>query len=246
MPANHWAIDAMIASYTYLYQVVYGATYHDLGPVGVSHYGAAVASAPFEIEFLAFAPDPAAVVAALREYPARPGERHVLDVFHAGPDPGGMVPAYGALGYQIRRTRPILSARLPAPLVSARIPVTAIAQPEDAARANLSLGIEGERIPPETVGDRHLHNFAAEIDGRVVGWAQLITRQPGAGYLNQLVTLSAYRRRGAAGALLNRVHQHAWRLGCDRMVLIASDMAQGFYQRRGYRPVAYLSVFWPR
>jgi GNAT superfamily N-acetyltransferase len=246
MPANHWAIDAMIASYNTVYQAVYGTTYDDRGPVGVSYYGAADVGAPFQIEFLAFAPDPAAVVAAARDYPARPGERHVINVFHAGPDPGDLVAAYVALGYQIRRTRPILSARLPAPLVSARIPVVEITAPEQAAQANLSLSVEGERIPPETVGSPHIRNWVAEIDGQTVGWTQLVTRQPGIGYLNQLMTLSAYRRRGAAGALLSRAHQLAWRLGCDRMVLIASDMAEGFYRRRGYRAVSYLSVFWPR
>ena len=242
---NWWAAEAMIASYNYVYRVAFGTTYTDLGAVGVSHYGKAKVGASFQIEFLALSDQPEAVAQAIHAYPTRPGEEYVLDVFHARFDPGILIDQYAALGFDYRSTRTIQGRGLPVPARDQLVATYKIQNSEQVARVNPRLAADGETIYPQTVADPCIHNYAAEVNGQVAGWAQLVTVQPLVAYLHQLYTLVAYRRRGVAAALLDQVHTEAWKMGCQHVVLIPSTMAMALYANYAYRPLLYFSVFKP-
>ncbi|MEW6402296.1 MAG: GNAT family N-acetyltransferase [Chloroflexota bacterium] len=242
--AHWWAIEAMIASYNHVYKVVYGTTYETLDAVAVSNYGSAPI-ASFQLEFLALDDDPARVHAAVQDYKTD-GEKYVLDVFHESPAALRMKAQYSDLGYAFVRTGPILGIELPVQARGDISFVKRIEMKEQLEVANQSLSREGETIPAETLGDPYIRNYYAEADGQAVGWAQLVTIYPGAGYVNQLFTLSGYRNRRIGSALIERLHTECDQLGLGHVVLVSSEMAMGLYRRLGYRLLAFFTAFRPR
>ena len=79
-----WAVEAMIASYNHVYQVIYKTKYETHGPIGVSIYNnAPIAS--FHYEFLALSADSQAVMNAVCQYPLPDNKEYVIDVFHPAP-----------------------------------------------------------------------------------------------------------------------------------------------------------------
>lgn len=242
--AHWWAIEAMIASYNHVYKVAYGTTYETRGAVGISDY-TRMPMESFKLEFLALDEDPVKVHAAVRSFETK-GRKFVLDVFHEEPSVASLNAAYEALGYDFIRTGPILGIELPMP---ARGDISVVQKIETVAQlefANRSLSGEDETIPVEVLGNPHIQNFYAEMDGQAVGWAQLVTLYPGAGYINQLFTLSNYRNRRIGSALIETIHAECDRLNLGHVILVSSDMAMGLCQRLGYRPLAYFTAFRPR
>jgi len=241
---NSWAVEAMIRSYNHAYHVGFGSSYQDIGGVGVSHYGK-VPFTDLKMEFLAYDSDPVVVIGKVNSYPKKPGDKFVINSFHDEPTDPETKRQYESLGYKWIETAMVMGLSL------AEIPsrswthVHIIELLEQVEFANQGLGLGGERIPPETLGDPHIFNFYAELEHRAVGWAQLVTVYEGVGYINQLYTLPVYRQRGIGGRLLRRAHQEASRLGLQRMVLLASEIGMSLYRRAGYTPLAYLSVFKP-
>ena len=74
---NWWAVEAMIASYNHVYQVVYKTRYEEHGAIGVSIYdNTPVASSHYE--FLALSPDLHAVTDALHAYPIPDGKQYIV------------------------------------------------------------------------------------------------------------------------------------------------------------------------
>lgn len=242
--AHWWAIEAMIASYNHVYKVAYGTTYETIGAVGVSDYAAAPI-ASFQLEFLALDEDPVKVHEAVRGF-ERKGQEFVLDVFHESPAALRLKAQYNDLGYDFIRTGPILGLELPIPARGDISFVKRIETAEHLNLANQSLQAEGEVIQLETLGDPCIQNYYAEMDGQAVGWAQLVTLYPGAGYVNQLFVLSGYRNRRIGSALMERIHAECGRLNLGHIVLVSSEMAMHLYRRLGYRPLAYFTAFRPR
>ncbi len=240
---DRWAIEAMIASYTYVYQVLDHATYETYGPLGVLRYSAS-SVVPYQYEFLALRANPRAVTEAIREFPLQPTDKFLLNVFHTLPSDLECKAKYQSLGYDFVRTGPILGRDLPTQHrrndVTCIHPANTIRQAEF---ANESLTAEGERIPLDSLPEKHIHNFFAEISGQAVGWAQLVTIYPQVGYLHHLYTLSAYRNQKIGSALVERAQMEAARLGMKNIIMVPSDMAMGLAIRLGYRPLAYFTVF---
>jgi GNAT superfamily N-acetyltransferase len=240
-----WAVEAMIASHTHVYQVVHRTTYETRGPIGVSRYGNSPL-APYQYEFLALNPNPRVVTEAIREYPLAANDKFILDVFHALPSEPELKAKYQSLGYDFVRTGPILGRDLPTQRVRNDVthihPAKTIRQAEF---ANESLTNEGERIPLDSLRDKHIHNFYAEVSGQAVGWVQLVTIYPKVGCIQHLYTLSLYRGLKIGSALVERAQMEATRLGMKSIVLVPSDMAIGLAIRLGYRPLAYFTVFSP-
>lgn len=246
LPASGaWAIEAMIASYNYVYQVTYNSTYEDLGTIGVSNYGAAPI-ASFEMEVLAFDKDPLNIQKAILSYPKLRGKRYVINVFHATPSDTGLKYRYNALGYDFVHTSPILGRALPVVTHGRLLHVHKVENIDHINFANRFLAEHGEHIPPQTLGEPHIYNYYAQLEHRAVGWAQLVTVYDGVGYINQMYTSPVFRKRGIATALLKRIHREAHALGLRRMALIPSDMSMSLYRRAGYHALAYLSVFRPK
>lgn len=239
---NSWAVEALIRSYNHVYQVAFDSTYQILDGIGVSYYGdAPVAS--FQMEFHAFDPDPLVIASKIKAYPKHPGEKYVVNTFHADPSPADLRSQYATLGFDFVHTAAILGLPLPTKNPRGWTHIHKIESPEDIEFANKGLAIGDEHIPPQILTDPHIVNFYAQLEHRAVGWAQLVTAQEGVGYINQLYTLPVFRQRGVGMRLLRRVHQEANYLGLQHSLLLASEMGMGLFRRVGYKPLAYLSVF---
>lgn len=241
---NWWAVQAMIASYNHVYQVVYRTAYETRGIIGVSVYGDSHV-APYELEFLALTSDPKAIVEAIRAYPID-GQKYVLNIFHNEPSSKSLKTEYILEGYEFVRTGVILGLDLPIQVRSKLSNIHKAVKVSDAEQANLTLSIENEHMPLRGLSGRHIHNFYAKMDDQVVGWAQLVTIYPGIGYLNQVYVMTEFRERGIGRALVERAHRYCNRKKLEHMVLIPSDVALHMYRRMGYRPLAYFTAFRPR
>jgi GNAT superfamily N-acetyltransferase len=238
-----WAVEAMIASYTYAYRVAYKTTYETSGPIGITKYGNSHI-APYQVEFLALSPNPRVVTEAIHSYPVGEDEKYILNVFHASPNVPELKAKYISMGFDFIRTGPILGRDLPP--TQQRNDISNIHKADTihkAEFANESLTNEGQRIPLDSIGDDKLHNFYADISGRAVGWAQLVTVYPNVGYLQQVYTLSMYRGLRVGSALVERAQVEAVQLGLQNMIMVPSDMALGMAIRLGYRPLAYFTAF---
>jgi GNAT superfamily N-acetyltransferase len=240
-----WAVEAMIASYNYAYQVAYKTTYELLGPIGVTKYGNSHI-APYQYEFLALSQNPRVVTEAIRNYPISEEEKLILNVFHASPNVPELKAKYISLGYDFIRTGLIISRDLPPK--QQRNDISNIYKADSIRKAefaNESLTEEGERIPLDSIGDENVHNFYAEAGERAVGWAQMITTYPNVGYVQHIFTLPMYRGLRIGSALLECAQVEAVQLGLQNMVMVPSDMALGLAIRLGYRPLAYFTAFRP-
>jgi GNAT superfamily N-acetyltransferase len=238
-----WAVEAMIASYNHAYQVAYRTAYEVTGPIGITKYGN-THIAPYQYEFLALSQNPRVVTEAIHNYPMREDDRFVLNVFHASPNVPELKAKYISLGYDFIRTGPILGRDLPPK--QQRNDVSNIFKADTIRKAefaNESLTNEGERIPLDSLGDEYVHNFYAEVSGRAVGWAQMITAYPNVGYIQQVFTMPMYRGLRIGSALIERAQIEAVQLGLQNMVMVPSDMALGIAIRLGYRPLAYFTAF---
>lgn len=238
-----WAVEAMIASYNYAYQVAYKTTYEELGPIGITKYGNNFI-APYQYEFQALSQNPRVVTEAICNYPIREEDRLVLNVFHASPTVPEFKAKYISLGYDFIRTGPILGRDLPP---TRQLNDTANIKKADTIRkaefANERLTDEGERIPLDSIGDKSIHNFYAEVSGHAVGWIQMVTIYPNVAYIQHVYTMSMYRGLRIGSALIERAQIEAVQLGLQNMVTVPSEMAMGVAIRLGYRPLAYFTAF---
>ncbi len=238
-----WAVEAMIASYTYAYQIAYKTSYEVAGPLGVTKYGSS-SIAPYQIEFLALNPNPRVVTEAIHHYPMRDEDRYILHVFHASPAVPDLKAKYISLGFDFMRTAPILGRDLPPK--QQRNDVSNIHKADTIRKAefaNESLTNEGERIPLDSLGNEHVHNFYAEISDRAVGWIQMISVYPNVGYIQHFYTMSMYRDLRVGSTLVERVQIEAVQLGLQSMIMVPSEMALVLAIRLGYRPLAYFTLF---
>lgn len=240
-----WAVEAMIDSYNFAYQVAYKTSYEVRGPLGVTTYGNTHIS-PYRVEFLALHPNPRVVTEAIRKYPLREDNRFILNVFHATPDIPELKARYQSLGYDFIRTGPIFGRDLPPK--QQRNDVSHIHKADTIRKAefaNESLTEEGERIPLDTLSEKNIHNFYSEIAGRAVGWLQMITVYPNVGYIHHVYTLSMYRGLKIGSALIERAQIESVQLGLQNMVMVPSEMAMGMAIRLAYRPLSYFTAFRP-
>lgn len=238
-----WAVEAMITSYNHAYQIAHRTSYEVAGPIGVTKYGN-THIAPYQYEFLALSQNPRVVTEAVRNYPIREEDKFILNVFHASPNVPALKAKYISLGYDFIRTGPILGRDLPPK--QQRNDISNILKADTlrkTAFANESLTDEGERIPLDSLSDDKVHNFYAEVSGRAVGWAQMITAYPNVAYVQHIYTLSMYRGLRIGSALVERVQVEAVQLGLQNMVMVPSGLALGLAIRLGYRPLAYFTAF---
>jgi ribosomal protein S18 acetylase RimI-like enzyme len=242
---NWWAVEAMIASYNHVYKVTYKTKYEVHGPIGISIYeGAPIAS--FQYEFLALSSDSKAVMDAVLAYGTPNEKQYIINVFHPTPSSSPVRDQYTQHSHEFARTGPILGYELPAKVNTIPANVFKATTIQQAETANHNLTTEGERIHVQTLRDKHIHSFYAQVDGEAVGWLQLVTIYPGVGYINQLYVLEAHRNKKLGTALVQRAHAFAVENAVKRMVLIPSDQALHLYRRLGYSPLLYFSAFRPK
>ena len=242
---NWWAVEAMIASYNHVYQVVYKTQYEEQGPIGVSMYSdAPIAS--FHYEFLGLSADLQAVTNALEAYPIPDDKQYIVNIFHPTPADPDLKEHFKGLGMEFARTGPILGYHLPLKVSTIPLNVHKAKTLQHTEAANNSLTVEGERIHIQTLRDKHIHNFFVKEEGQAAGWIQLVTKFPGVGYINQLHVIKEFRQRKLGTTLVNAVHSEALKLGIKKMVAIPSDMSMHLFRRMGYRPLLFFSAFRPK
>ena len=134
---NWWAVQAMIASYNHVYQVVYDTGYESRGIIGVSIYWDAPI-APYQLEFLALTSNPKEVVEAVRAYPID-GKKYVLNVFHNKPSSKSLKTEYILEGYEFVRTGVILGLDLPIQVRSKLSNIHKVVKVCEAEQVNLTL-----------------------------------------------------------------------------------------------------------
>ena len=240
-----WAVEAMITAHNYAYQIAHKTTYEVRGPIGITRYGN-THIAPHQFEFFALHPNPRVVTEAIRTYPMKESDRFILNIFHASPNEPATKAKYQSLGYDFIRTGPILGRELPPK--RQRNDTSNIYKADTihkAEFANESLTEEGERIPLDTLPDKNIHNFYAEIAGHAVGWIQMVSVYPGVGYIQHVYTRSMYRGLKVGSTLIERAQIEAVQLGLNSMIMVPSDMALGLAIRLAYRPMAYFTAFRP-
>jgi GNAT superfamily N-acetyltransferase len=169
----------------------------------------------------------------------------LIDIFHTNPSSPELKQQYLRSGYEFIRTGPIFGIDLPARINTIPANIHKATTIQQSEIANHTLTTEGERIYTETLRDSNIHSFCATIAGEAVGWLQLVTIYPDAGYIHQLYVLEAYRRRKVGTALVQYAHLEALKLGLKKIVLIPSEMSIPLYRRLGYRPLLYFSAFRP-
>ncbi len=94
-------------------------------------------------------------------------------------------------------------------------------------------------------GSYHFH--LVRLDGRVVGYGALAAAPSGAGMIEDLYTLPAYRRTGIASALIAHLSALLDAQGCSCVFLgaLMGEPARHLYAKLGFRPVL-LTRCWVR
>jgi len=77
------------------------------------------------------------------------------------------------------------------------------------------------------------HPFIAEVDGAVVGTAVAIQKGD-VGWLGYAIVGSQLRRRGIGTTLTSTVADHLEELGCQTLLLIATELGRPVYERLGF------------
>lgn len=80
---------------------------------------------------------------------------------------------------------------------------------------------------------RGIKPFVAELDGEVVGHADLQAN----GYIDHFFVSGHHPRRGVGAMLMNRILREADALGLSELTSDVSRTAQGFFERFGFRVI---------
>jgi GNAT superfamily N-acetyltransferase len=155
------------------------------------------------------------------------------------PDPALLVRNLSTLGYSVAWRSELLAVPLqpPSPRQTAAgaLRIVKVGTPLHVEQTAL-LGAE-QRSHEAALVDLNLHDFLALRGNEPVARAQLVTTNARVGYIADMFTAPNHRRAGYAGALLQAMHEEAYRLGMRHSVLAPSLMARqfGVYERYGYR-----------
>lgn len=76
--------------------------------------------------------------------------------------------------------------------------------------------------------------FAAERDGRIVGFATIVPHEGNEAELDGIFVEPAEWRHGIGAALLRRIEDEALAWGCRRLHVLASPNVEGFYIAAGF------------
>ena len=80
---------------------------------------------------------------------------------------------------------------------------------------------------------RNLRPFVAEVDGKIVGYADI---QPN-GYIDHFFVSGAHPRQGIGTLLMNQIHEEARFLGIDELTSDVSMTAEPFFELHGFHVV---------
>jgi GNAT superfamily N-acetyltransferase len=153
---------------------------------------------------------------------------------------------YKALGYRLHGTEPVMAHDLARVPRAVRSPATVerVDAPEMADRVNKAAG-RRQVLPEHLVPDAPLRQYAATVDGAVVGWVRSIVVGQRT-WCSNMHVVPAHRRRGIGRAMLAHLLRDDRRHGSTLAVLTASHTGALLYPTVGFRQVGTLLLLTPR
>lgn len=186
------------------------------------------------------------VVRALRDY--APRGRYALEPFVTPEDDAEQLKAaFKAAGYRLSNTEPLFVAPL-----QNREPATAswtirrVQSVEEARIISKQLyGKSYRKVRPEDVvsATPAIRMYWVDVDGQAVAVARSLMPQPAATWMQDVVTVPAFRRRGIATALLGHILADDMIHGSQHSVLLASQSGSRLYPLLGYQQRAVLQIY---
>jgi GNAT superfamily N-acetyltransferase len=169
----------------------------------------------------------------------------ICAIVPAGTDDGPLRAAYKALGYRLAGTEAFMVHDLKTiPRVTSPAAVTRVLSPELAKALAKAAGrrqIQEEQLHPGAP----LRAYAAEREGRVVGWVRSVDCAAGT-WCADMFVLPPHRRQGIASALLAAMLRDDRQRGAKQAVLLASQAGAKLYVTLGFRLIGTLWQFIPR
>jgi GNAT superfamily N-acetyltransferase len=105
--------------------------------------------------------------------------------------------------------------------------------PEDVAAVHALAPDQPSNV--RAIKDPKLHDFVAEVEGKIAAKAQVVTTCGAIAYVSNMFTTSSQRLNGLGSALLQRLHREALATGAQEIILVPSRMARrlAFYEKHG-------------
>jgi len=193
-------------------------------------------------EWVATDEPPAKVHATLR---ARHRGRFALCVIvRAGHDDAKVRAAYKALGYRLFSTEAFMVHDLKKiPRATAQAVIGRVLTPELADAVTQAAGWR-QILPEHLHAEAPLRQYAAQRDGKVVGWVRSVVCTAGTWCADMRVQ-PPHRRQGIASALLAAMLRDDRKYGAKQAVLTASHAGAKLYAAMGYRLMGTLLFYNP-
>jgi GNAT superfamily N-acetyltransferase len=153
---------------------------------------------------------------------------------------------YKSLGYRLGVTEPLMVHRLtriPNPKSPARVKRATTQELAD----RLAKAARRTQILPEHLSAKYppMRQYAAMIDGTIVGWVRSIVVGKMT-WCSNMYVVAKYRRRGIGRALMCQMLRDDRANGASEAVLTASHTGAKLYEAIGYEQVGTLLLFTPR
>ena len=197
----------------------------------------------FSEEFFALDPDPAELLAVVRD--ARPGLDHLLAVVTSGSEPDQA--PYLAAGYGFGSREPLMLAELtdanstPDSALAVQR-VTTMAEVAQIMAAQESVGYPKRLFGEALLADPQISIRALFVDGEFTAIGKLAVVETG-GYITDVMTMPGRRRQGYGAGVVRQLHADARALGAGRVALTSTAMAKSGYARLGYGDLGAVTLY---
>ncbi|HET7055610.1 MAG TPA: GNAT family N-acetyltransferase [Thermomicrobiales bacterium] len=197
----------------------------------------------FSEEFFALHPDPAELLAVVRE--VGPGPDHLIAVVSTEPEPDQA--PYLAAGYEFGSREPLMLTALtnanstPDPALDVHR-VTTMAEVARILAAQQSVGYPERLFTEALLADPHVSIRAVFVDGQFVAIGKLAVVESG-GYITDVMTMPGHRRQGYGAGVVRQLHADARAAGAERSALTSTAMARSLYEQRGYRQIGFVTLY---
>ncbi len=242
-------IQLFIQAFIQSFESAYDSSHQHFEGTDIFYYGPEFSVSPHEVvpyQSILFGLDktPEELHALARSVRFAGDGSYAFQVFHRESDLGMLKMRFHALGCQYFLPNLLQSIELPA---AGEAPALAIDMVRDARQVDLinATFSDFKPFPAKLAGAQDCTAFVAQIDRQAAGWGYLVFPDAQTAYVGGMFTAPAFRQRGVASAILNRMHQFAFDKGVKKVLLVPSFMAWTFYSRRGYRTIAHFSTFLP-
>jgi GNAT superfamily N-acetyltransferase len=242
-------IQLFIQAFIQSFESAYDSSHRHVEGTDIFYYGPEFSASPHEVvpyQSILFGLDktPEELHALARSVQFAGDGSYAIQVFHRDSDLGMLKLRFQALGCQYFLPNLLQSIELPA---AGEAPALAIDLVSDARQVDFinATFSDFKPFPAKLAGAQDCSAFYAQIDHQAAGWGYLVFPNAETAYVGGMFTAPAFRQRGVASAILNRMHHFAFEKGVGKILLVPSFMAWNFYSRRGYRTIAHFSTFLP-